>query len=377
MPIATHFAALAIILAQAGSSQWWLSELEYDQVGFDGSGVVVAVIDTGVDATHPDLAGTLVGGADFSGQGNSSGTLPVGPSYFHGTMVSSLIAGQGGPYGVMGVAPAAKIMPISIGLGLDGADTDYQLAQAVRWAVENGADIINLSLSRNSAKWPQSWDEAFSFAFENDVVIVAASGNREQGEFATAPAVIPGVVSVTALDKDLQRSERAGSDGIGIAIAAPGEDLLGSFPGGGYRAWGGSSAAAPLVSGTLALMAQADPEASANDLIERLIRSARDLGEPGFDSEYGFGLVNPVAAVSSDLQASENPLGSLANWISLYRAEISEDQAGFVLPPGQASETETGLAAPPNSAVPANPLLYLLLVPLLLLVYILGRAFGR
>lgn len=380
MPLSLVSAGLAAALSTTAvlGSQWWIDQYEIATLPQDGTGVVVAVIDTGVDASHPNLAGTLIGGKDFSGVGDDSGTLPIGPSYFHGTMVASVIAGQGiSEQDVLGIAPGAKLLAASIGLGLDGADTDSQLADAIVWAVDNGADVINLSISRNSAKWPRSWDEAFLHAFENDVVIVAATGNQEQGKFATAPAVIPGVVAVTAIDAAASTESPAGSQGIGVTIAAPGVELLGSFPGGTTASWSGSSAAAPVVSGLLALMIQADPEARANDLIQRLITTATDAGEPGFDADFGFGIINPTAALASVERATENPLGSLANWVQLYRAEVSEDQAPLIVP--SSPQPDNAVAEPVNSAPePINPLLYVLLVPLALLPFVIMRKrFGR
>lgn len=360
------------------NGQWWLDDIGVDRSAIDGSGVTVAVIDTGIDASHPNLSDVVLAGSDFSGVGNLNGTLPVGPSSFHGTMVASLIAGQGiSPGDVLGIAPGAKLLSASIGLGVEAADTDAQLAQAIIWSVDNGADIINLSVTRNSAKWPRSWDEAFLYAFENDVVIVAATGNQEQGEYATAPAVIPGVVAVTAVDREGNPGEQAGSSGIGVTLAAPGIDLPGSIPGGGSALWSGSSAAAPIVSGVLALMLQADPVASANDLIQRLIDSATDAGEPGFDAVYGYGIVNPANALAATARATENPLGSLQNWINLYRPDVKED-AAVLLPPPAPQQLDPAPLPANSDQGSVNPLLYLLLVPLALLpLLVMRNRFGR
>ena len=383
MPLAAPigFALVASLISL--DAQWWLND--YDQVSsaVDGKGVTVAVIDTGIDISHPDLVGTVIGGADFSGVGTPNGTSPVGSSGFHGTMVASLIVGQGRQTGgVIGVAPQAKLLSVSIGLGVEGADTDRQIAQAVRWSVDNGADVINLSISRNSLTWPGSWDDAFLYAMKNDVVIVAASGNESDGlKSATAPATIPGVIAVTAINQINQTVSGSGSSGIGIVVAAPGVDLVGSYPGGEIRGWSGSSAAAPLVSGLVALMRQADPTASANDIIQRIISSSTDAGSPGFDSEFGFGIVSPSAALASKDRASSNPLGSLAEWIQLYRPQAQVDEADLVIPPSVGPELTNNQPnqAFPSSVLWSNPLLYVLLVPLALLLWFgyrkrLGRA---
>ena len=375
---------LGLLLAPATiADNWWIQSYGFDQTQLDGAGVTIAVIDTGIDSSHPDLLGTVIDGVDFSTVGVPNGTSGVGSSSFHGSMVASLIAGQGSTgSGVIGVAPKAKLLAISIGLGVPGSNTDDQIAQAVRWAVDHDADIINLSLTRNSQTWPRSWDDAFSYAFENDVLVVAAAGNRtDQSSRPSAPATIPGVVSVGGVTKNQEPAE-ASTAGLGVAISAPAEDLLGAYPGEGYRIWDGSSAAAPLVSGLLALMKQADPKASANDLIERLLTSATDLGLPGYDANYGHGVINPVAAFASNATAEENPLGSLQNWITQYRSAVDEEQSELVAPSEPepiASDESTSSQENPEPVGQSlsepwlNPILYWLLAPLAPLLWIVLR----
>jgi subtilisin family serine protease len=381
MRLASFLLIPLILSSVSEADHWWLEDFEAVR-NLSGEGVVIAVIDTGIDASHPDLAGVVIGGADFSGAGTPGGTSPVGPSGFHATMVASLIAGQGRiTGGVIGIAPNAKLLSISVGLGLEGADTDRQIAQAVRWAADQGADVINLSVSRASRNWPASWDEAFLYAMEKDVVIVAASGNKLDGVSSpTAPATIPGVISVTAVDREGNASAVSGAEGIGISVAAAGIDMVGSYPNQDAKKWSGSSAAAPIVSGLLALMIEADPSASSSDLIERLISTAKDLGEKGYDKDFGYGLISPSSAVSSRLSSIENPLGSLASWIELYRPSAPVDQAELLIPPQSgpiASENQPS-AVEPGADPWSNPLLYLLVVPLALLLSIgLRNRFGR
>jgi len=381
MRLASFLLVPLILSSVSEADHWWLEDFEAVR-NLSGEGVVIAVIDTGIDASHPDLAGVVIGGADFSGAGTPGGTSPVGPSGFHATMVASLIAGQGRiTGGVIGIAPNAKLLSISVGLGLEGADTDRQIAQAVRWAADQGADVINLSVSRASRNWPASWDEAFLYAMEKDVVIVAASGNKLDGVSSpTAPATIPGVISVTAVDREGNASAVSGAEGIGISVAAAGIDMVGSYPNQQAKKWSGSSAAAPIVSGLLALMIEADPSASSSDLIERLISTAKDLGEKGYDKDFGYGLISPSSAVSSRLSSIENPLGSLASWIELYRPSAPVDQAELLIPPQSgplASENQPS-AVEPGADPWSNPLLYLLVVPLALLLSIgLRNRFGR
>jgi subtilisin family serine protease len=380
------FGAVLLLSTLVPSDHWWLEDYGFTDIALDGSGVVVAVIDTGVDDSHPDLSGSFVQGRDFSGLGSPDGTSPVGPAGYHGTMVASLIAGQGEVSGgVIGVAPGVSIMSLSIGLGVEAADTDQQIADAVIWAVDNGADVINLSLSRNSRTWPESWDQAFLYALQSDVLIVAASGNRIQGdERPTAPATMPGVLAVGGLTQLREGSELASTSGIAIDLSAPAENMFGSFPGGEVRSWAGSSAAAPIVSGLLALMIQADPEASANDLLQRLIGTADDLGEPGFDGIFGFGAINPALAIESRLTSEQNPLGDLGQWVNLYRGESVEDSAQLQIPLEPTpvnlepeAEVIVENVADISEQVQLNPLLYWVLAPLAPLLWIVLRSRRR
>ena len=305
--------------------EYWLGEYRISDAWAvtKGEGVTIAVIDTGVDGSHRDLAGAVVGGADFSGQGSADGQQPVGTADTHGTMVASLAAGRGhaGGAGILGAAPAASILSISIGFDAPGDESDAQIADAVRWATDHGADVINMSLTRNTLDWPESWDDAFLYAMEKDVVIIAAAGNRGSGTTVVgAPATMPGVLTVAGVDRNGTASFDASSQGITIGVSAPSEELVGATPGDGYVLWDGTSGAAPLVSGVAALVRAAHPELSATDVINRIVATARPAGAPGVDPIYGYGLLDAAAAVSDSVpHVAENPMGSLAEWIVLYR----------------------------------------------------------
>jgi type VII secretion-associated serine protease mycosin len=307
--------------------QYWLNDFGFTKAWelTRGEGIKIAVIDTGIDATHPSLEGAVVGGTDVSGLGTSDGLTPVGQNSYHGTMVASLIAGRGNPVdesaGMLGTAPKAQLLSISMAFGVDSLDTDDQIARAIIWAVDNGASVINLSLTRNSVSWPTSWDEAFGYAFENDVVIVAAVGNREDGtEQVSAPATIPGVIAVAGVDKNAQASELSSTSGFTIAVTAPAEELVAAYPGGEYRIWSGTSGAAPIVSGMVALIRSLYPELDAANVVNRVIESAVKVGFEDYSSSYGYGLIDAEnALLINPPLVSENPLGSLSEWIELYR----------------------------------------------------------
>ncbi len=303
-------------------AQYWLDDLGIRTAwqSTRGAGQTIAIIDTGIARGTAELDAAVVGGTDFSSAGSSDGRTPVGESSGHGTMVASLAAGRGtgATSGVIGAAPEADLLAISISFG---AGSDDQVADAVIWAVDHGATVINMSLTRNTLDWPETWDDAFLYAADHDVVIVAAAGNRGSGtERVGAPATIPGVLTVAGLTRAGLASVDASSQGITIGVAAPSESLVGVTPSGGYVSWQGTSGATPIVAGIVALVRAAHPDLDAANVIERVLATARDEGPAGPDVSYGHGVVDAAAAVSGDVALVEtNPLGDLREWIGLHR----------------------------------------------------------
>ena len=349
------FGATAATADAVRDREYWLDEYGIRAAWNTtrGAGVTIAIIDSGIDGSVDDLAGAVIGGSDFSGLGSPNGQTPVGSDGgTHGTMVASLAAGRGTGTnsGVLGAAPEASLLSLSIGFGEGGTSSDDQIAAAVRWAVDNGADVINMSLTRNTLDWPESWDDAFLYAMDNDVVVVAAAGNRGSGTVEVgAPATMPGVLTVAGVDTNGEASFDASSQGITIAVAAPSEELVGVEPGGGYVLWNGTSGATPIVAGVVALVRSAYPELDAANVINRVIATARDVGAPGSDPIYGFGLIDAVAAVTANVPTvTENPMGDLAEWITLYRR--AEGTATPTLAP-----IETPTADPIIVAAPQSP----------------------
>ncbi|SDP20431.1 Subtilase family protein [Arthrobacter sp. ok909] len=353
--------------------EYWLAESGITKAWevSKGAGVKVAVIDSGVDGKHPDLAGVLAGGADISGAGGANGQESIGAKPEHGTLVATMLAGRGhqpasatakpsagassgpaggpdaGPDGVVGVAPEAQLLSVSTWLGSanpGGKSDQDQIPEAVRWAVDNGARVINISLGSTSPEWPQSWDAAFLYAEQKDVVIVAAAGNRVGGNVQVgAPATIPGVLTVAGLDRNGAASIDASSQGISIGVAAPAEDLVGGMPGGGYAEWAGTSGATPIVAGVAALIRSKWPEMSASQVINRIVSTAKDAGAPGKDPLYGFGVLNAEAALKADVPETKvNPLGSISDWIRVQRR-------------GNLATTAPAATPPPSSAAPTLP----------------------
>lgn len=370
--------------------EYWLAESGITKAWdvSKGANVKVAVIDSGVDGKHPDLKGVLAGGADVSGAGAADGQKSIGAKPEHGTLVATMLAGRGhqpagasaspspspsptpgtgvGSDGIVGVAPEAQILSVSTWLGSanpGGKSDQDQIPAAVRWAVDNGARVINISLGSTAPEWPQSWDAAFLYAEQKDVVIVAAAGNRVGGNIQVgAPATIPGVLTVAGLDRKGVASIDSSSQGISIGVAAPAENLVGGMPGGGYAEWAGTSGATPIVAGVAALIRSKWPDMSASQVINRIVSTAKDAGLPGKDPLYGFGVLDAEAALKADVpESAVNPLGSISDWIRVHRRGNPVSSAPAALPsPSSAAPTlpeatmpVAEAPSPADSAVPA------------------------
>ncbi|WCN82046.1 type VII secretion-associated serine protease mycosin [Micromonospora sp. LH3U1] len=281
------------------SSAWQLSR---------GAGVTVAVIDSGVSATHPLLEGRVLEGRDFNNLAANKGQCDEAG---HGTLIAGIIAGREGlgvPFS--GIAPAARILPIRV-LPKLGDTSDPKLpgeiAAAIDWAVAQGADVINLSLTTIPST---ELTAAVERALAQKVVLVAAAGNGtgQQTDRPGYPAAYPGVIAVGGVD------EQGGHVGTSISgdyvdIAAPGLQIIGPAPNGpGYRlvAEGGTSYAAAYVTGVVALVRAAYPSLNPQEVADRLKRTADNPPE-GHNADIGYGVVNPYRAVSSLLGTRANP----------------------------------------------------------------------
>ncbi|MFL1999676.1 S8 family serine peptidase [Microbacterium sp. A1-JK] len=312
------------------AAEYWL-----DQYGIReawnttrGAGSRIAIIDTGIASGPVEFTGAVAGGIDVSGVGTPDGRTPVGGTdRAHGSWVASLAGarGTGDGRGMIGVAPEAELLSVSVGFGgTSSVSFIQQIAEAIHWSVDNGANVINLSFTTNTLDWDETWDEAFQYAFDNDVVVIVAAGNRGSGTNRVgAPATIPGVLTVGGVDPSGVASQEASTQGITIGVSAPSERLLGVSPSGQLVWWDGTSGAAPLVAGIAALIRSAHPELDADNVINRLIKTASPV--PGIaalpDPLYGYGLVNASAAVTAQVATvDESPLGlTLEEWIRLYR----------------------------------------------------------
>ncbi|MEW2444195.1 type VII secretion-associated serine protease mycosin [Micromonospora marina] len=312
-------AAQPAVAAPRRAEQWYLDELRIDRAHqiSTGRGVVVGVLDTGVDAGHPDMRGRVLAGGSTRDSGDGRRD-PDG----HGTHMAGIIAANG--TGVVGIAPDARILPIRKPAG--AAATKDDSATGIRMAVDGGAKVLNLSYG-GAGPVEETEEAAIRYALERDVVVVAAAGNvRRAGPDVVSPAKIPGVIAVTG-------TVRGGGFWSGSAqgpeavIAAPGDEVYNIGPDRGYG-WGdGTSDAAAVVSGVAALIRSKFPKLSAPDVINRMIRTARDAGPPGRDPRFGFGRIDPVAALTADVPSvSANPLlGAAAPSASAPPAAAEDD----------------------------------------------------
>ncbi|WP_295012028.1 S8 family serine peptidase [uncultured Microbacterium sp.] len=336
------------------AAEYWLASTHVDEAWKTtrGAGSTIAVIDTGVAKGPSALDAAVTDGTDVSGIGTSDGRTPLGPlDSDHGSRVASLAAARAKAdgTGMIGVAPEAKILSISLAFGTTApVPFTKQVAQAMVWAVDHGANVINLSFTTNTLDWDQSWDDAFLYAFDHDVVVVVAAGNRGSGTtMVGAPATIPGVLAVGGVDQSGVASKAASTQGITIAVTAPSEALLGIDANGTVETWNGTSGAAPIVAGIVALVRSAHPDMSADDVINQIIRTAQPAAQATAhpDPLYGYGLVDAGSAVAASLPSVDgNPLGDLSAWIRLHRRAQAEQPT---------PSTSTPVAIPPLPAADA------------------------
>lgn len=246
----------------------------------DGSGVVVAVIDTGVDDSHPAL-GDVLAGYDYVDDDSDPAEVAGGSGYGHGTMVAGLIALA---------APGVSIMPVRA-FGPDGRGSASDVAKAIRYAAMNGAGVINLSFG--TVDQPQAMRGAINFA-RSRAVLVASAGNQATEVPMEYPASDVNVVAVAATDLQDYKASFS-SYGAHIRVCAPGVSVTSAYPGGNYATSEGTSFAAALVSGTVALVLAAGQR----DAVSAIENSAVNIDalNPGYQGLLGAGRIDAYEAV--------------------------------------------------------------------------------
>jgi subtilisin family serine protease len=275
--------------------------------GHTGAGVRVAVIDSGIDPTHPDLEGIYAGGWDFVNDDDD----PY-DDFGRGTQVAGILAAAVNGSGVTGVAPDVSLYALKV-LDHDGAGFFSDIIAALEWAVANGIQITNNSYA--SATDPGSLvRQAFDNAYAAGVLNVAAAGNdgtcAGTADTVGFPARFASVIAVTATDA-ADRRACFSATGPDVELAAPGVDINSSLPWGTYDYDSGTSMASPHVAGTAALVIGAGVVGPQN-IRDLLDQTALDLGDPGRDPEYGYGRIDAAAAVAAAAQLPADSLPTVA-----------------------------------------------------------------
>ncbi|AFK06865.1 subtilisin-like serine protease [Mesotoga prima MesG1.Ag.4.2] len=257
-----------------------------------GAGVKVAILDTGIDPSHPDLAGRVSEGVDFTGIGSSF------DDNGHGTHVSGTVAAiYSNNDGVYGVAPDATLVPVKV-LSASGSGTLESIIWGIQWAIDNDIDVINMSLGTSSDM--QSLEDACNAAFADGILIVAAAGNsgNKPGNRDTVeyPGGYASVIAVAASDSNDARATFS-STGPDVELIAPGVSILSTIPGGDHAYYSGTSMASPHVAGVAALVLAAKPTLTNAEVRLILQQTAENLGLK--QEHQGYGLVRADLAVQA------------------------------------------------------------------------------
>ncbi|MFJ7738684.1 S8 family peptidase [Lysinibacillus sp. NPDC097287] len=258
--------------------------------------VKVAIIDTGVDFKHPDLKSQVLPPYNAVAPANSSY-----PGY-HGTHVAGIIgAAKDNAVGGHGINPKATILPIDVFNGKEGA-YDFVIAQGILYAIEQGADVINMSLGGYGES--PLMQEAVKKAIDQGITIVAAAGNESTDDYSF-PASFEGVISVGSTN-DKNKLSSYSNYGPSVNLVAPGEDVYSTVldvnKGSSFVKESGTSMASPIVAGVASLLKSKYPNLKPHEIKAILEMTSKDLGERGYDLTYGHGLVNPVKALQFDLK---------------------------------------------------------------------------
>lgn len=276
-----------------------------------GEGIRVGIVDTGCDLSHPEFAGRIQASKDFTGKGSAQ------DGHGHGTHVSGIVAAAKDGKGVVGCAPKAELVIAKV-LGDDGSGDDEQVAAGVRFCVQAGCDVINMSLGGPMPD--ETIHRAIQDAVTAGVVVVCAAGNSggdpASQDTVNYPARFEESIAVAAVD-DRETRARFSSVGREVECCAPGVEVISAYPGGTYFRMSGTSMAAPHVSGALALYISWFRHTQGSKPTEQGVRDwidqhARDLGPPGKDPEYGAGLLvmpevsGPFKDVAADHWAAEH-----------------------------------------------------------------------
>ncbi|MBC7227328.1 MAG: peptidase S8 [Thermoflexales bacterium] len=282
------------------SSQWGLSKIRAPEAWAlsKGTGVLIAVLDTGTDYNHPDLSGKVRTDIDYD---YINGDWDAMDDHGHGTHVSGIAAAAtNNSKGVAGLGWEATLLPLKV-LDNQGRGSTAELIPAIRDAADKGAKVINMSLG-GAAACPSDLQSAVDYAYSRGVLLVAAAGNdgKSQTVFPANCTHVLGVAATTSSDT------RAGFSNYGdhVSVAAPGTDIYSTLRGGGYGYMQGTSMATPFVAGLAALVYARFPTYTPDQVASAILDNAQDLGSTGWDMDYGCGRIDAFKALWDGAQGN-------------------------------------------------------------------------
>jgi thermitase len=272
-------------------SQWGALQINSPESWNVSSGSpssLVAVLDTGVEHTHPDLDGQLITGYDFVND-----DADPSDDNGHGTAMTGIIAARANNgIGVAGIASASQVLPIKV-LDANGSGLYSTIATGIIYAADHGARVVNLSLAGTSSS--DVLQSAVDYARAHDAIVVAAAGNSGK-DAPTYPAALDGVVAVAATDQNERRAYFS-NYGSWVSLSAPGVNVITTSVDGDYVGATGTSPATALTSGAFALLLAANPTMTGPEAVDRMTANAVDLGTTGWDPYFGYGRVDAYAAL--------------------------------------------------------------------------------
>ena len=264
-----------------------------------GRGVTVAILDTGIDPNHPSLQGAYAGGLDLVDHDDDPTETPEGvdtdgdghadEAFGHGTHVAGI---------VHLVAPDARLLAVRV-LDEDGAGNLLRVVAGVRWAIHQGAKVINLSLG--SLRRSEAVERALEDAESQGIVVVVSDGNWGSDTPVEFPASSPSVAAIAAVDASGNAADFS-SYGANVALAAPGVAIRSTYPGGDFRLWSGTSMSAPFVAGACALLAEQHPGWTRSEMLARIASTAGPVNAGG--RAFGAGALDVGAALATEGSAT-------------------------------------------------------------------------
>lgn len=359
-----------------GADEWWLADWQVPQQVWpltEGAGVTVGVVDTGVQASVPDLRGVVLPGGDMLGDPGDGETDFDAQTDGHGTAVAVLIAGQGYGTGTVGLAPAARILPVHAATPGAAGDANI-MAAGIEFAVDHGAQVINVSLglrAPSASSCDPVLQDAVSYALTHNVVVVAAAGDTDvSGTGPFEPASCAGVLAVGAVGPNGTLWPYSTRQPY-VSVAAPGDHVDDVGRDGRYTVAGaGTSASAPLAAATAALIRSRYPSMPWYQVDQRLTGTAVPVGTAVPAAGYGYGIIDPAKAVNAasypvSSSAPDPPLTAFQAWLASPDgqawAQVNTQHPALASPaaasarqsPAPAAAAGHAGAVPPASAAPA------------------------